>query len=106
MNTHIKIVELKMLTNKMISLIQLKIKPLRDTANEEFEHILWLEHYLFFYHKERMSKDKPYQKHLKDYNKIKLKLNKLLSELNSLNRQRKLLRVKHNTKQLKLDYDN
>lgn len=106
MNTHIKIVELKMLTNKIFNLINNKIKPLRDTANEDFEHICWLEHYLFWFDVKRIEKDKHYQKRLKEYNLVKLKLNKLLSELNNLNRQRKLLRVKHNTKQLKFDYDN
>ena len=104
MNTHIKIVELKMLTNKAINLINNKIKPLRDNANEQFEHICWLERYLFLYDSKRMEKDKHYQKRLKEYNLVKLKLNKLLSELNVLNRQRKLLRVKHNTKQLPISF--
>lgn len=104
MNTHLKIVELKMITNKIINLINNKIKPLRDNANEQFEHICWLEAYLFYYNKERMSKHKAFQTHLKDYNLVKLKLNKLLSELSGLNRQRKLLRHKQNAKQLPISF--
>ncbi len=85
-----RIFELKLVLNKINHLITTKINPLRIEMNHLFDDICF---YDKIYFPSKTTK-KYHANDLKQYEKLRLKHQKLLSELNVLNKQKRCYQIK------------